>query len=127
MTRPYHLTQEQSIALAENMNLVSLDMLVSRYIEVDDLEKLINVALDKVLGEQWISVKDKLPEKKGNYLAVFYEWVGRASMKPNQPEVAVKWFNEFWHKQHYTYDTGGYENLEVTHWMPLPNAPKGLT
>jgi hypothetical protein len=72
---------------------------------------------------EWISVKDRLPEN-GIFLVVVYEWTGLLSEKPKTPEVVIKRYSGYWHKKQCFYDTGGYENLEVTHWMPLPDAPK---
>lgn len=58
----------------------------------------------------WISVKDRLPEKKGDYL--IYNTDGTV------------WL--YWYDKEYKewYDSSGYLTESVTHWMPMPEAPK---
>lgn len=58
----------------------------------------------------WISVKDRLPEKNGDYL--IYNTDG------------IVW--PYWYDKEYKewYDSSGYLTESVTHWMPLPEAPK---
>ena len=65
-----------------------------------------------VVGE-WISVKDRLPNKMGFYLVAsrygevsceLFHWIG----DDNAPYFGSKWVE----KGHYT------------HWMPLPELPK---
>ena len=64
---------------------------------------------------EWISVKDRLPEKPGRYLC----WFGKntfavgASIVPYIPDL--HWFASLESLERY-------EN--VTHWMPLPEPPK---
>ena len=76
-------------------------------------QKLIAKGWSKQSEGEWISVKDRLPEKDGRYLV----WV----VTPNRgcvEGVQMRWFrncdiyyNYMW-KNHYT------------HWMPLPEPPK---
>ena len=68
----------------------------------------------------WISVKDRLPEKYGRYLA----------LTPSR--LKGKEYDEwliYYLPQSGFYDTdpewGDIEMDDVTHWMPLPEAPKG--
>lgn len=52
---------------------------------------------------EWISAKERLPEKDGRYLIVekhFSKWVGVSSMR------------------------NGRFDFEITHWMPLPSPPE---
>lgn len=63
--------------------------------------------------EEWISVKDKLPEAKKVVLAyeAAFDSMSMAYRLPNTEE----WI-----------DTGDYYPLDaVTHWIPLPQPPKG--
>ena len=55
-----------------------------------------------------ISVKERLPEEKGEYL-VFYKY------KENEDRVDIALFTKRygWHKAY-----------EITHWQPLPEPPK---
>lgn len=59
----------------------------------------------------WISVKDRLPDKNGEYLAV----------TPNmRRKVNVAYFEDcVWlpDERHFT-------TVKVTHWMPLPEPPE---
>lgn len=63
--------------------------------------------------EGWISVKDRLPEHEGDYLTV---------RSPYYRDI-VSYENHKW------IGVGLYGNLceatNVTHWMPLPEPPKG--
>lgn len=57
---------------------------------------------------KWISVKDRLPEKTWEYLT----WNG----------VGV---NQDYYAQDSNYNNGFNNPYPVTHWMPLPEPPKG--
>lgn len=62
--------------------------------------------------EEWISVKDRLPQAKETVLAyeAAFDSMSMAYRLPNTEE----WI-----------DTGNYYALDaVTHWMPLPKPPK---
>ena len=84
-----------------------------------------------VTVQEWISVKDRLPEKDGAYLVTTNSFGNRQSVK-------LRWFakdgenvdaydlagqKDVW----YLYDIEcGYVSINsVTHWMPLPQPPKG--
>ena len=84
-----------------------------------------------VTVQEWISVKDRLPEKDGTYLVTTNSFGDRQSVK-------LRWFakdgenidaydlagqKDVW----YLYDIEcGYVSIKtVTHWMPLPQPPKG--
>ena len=73
-----------------------------------------------VTVQEWISVKDRLPEKYGRYLA----------LTPSR--LKGKEYDEwliYYLPQSGFYDTdpewGDIEMDDVTHWMPLPQPPKG--
>ena len=83
-----------------------------------------------VTVQEWISVKDRLPEKDGAYLVTTNSFGDRQSVK-------LRWFakdgenvdaydlagqKDVW----YLYDIEcGYVSIKtVTHWMPLPQPPK---
>lgn len=59
---------------------------------------------------QWISVKDRLPKNKGDYLTgMFFEGYKRVQQ--------VRYFDgDNFHNQE--------QFNQVTHWMSLPNEPK---
>ena len=84
-----------------------------------------------VTVQEWISVDDRLPEKDGAYLVTTNSFGDRQSVK-------LRWFakdgenvdaydlagqKDVW----YLYDIEcGYVSIKtVTHWMPLPEPPKG--
>ena len=84
-----------------------------------------------VTVQEWISVDDRLPEKDGAYLVTTNSFGDRQSVK-------LRWFakdgenvdaydlagqKDVW----YLYDIEcGYVSINsVTHWMPLPQPPKG--
>lgn len=63
----------------------------------------------------WISVKDRMPDKNGQYLC----WFGKNTIAKG---AAIATYLEMWKS------FGSLESLEtypnVTHWMPLPEPPK---
>ena len=63
----------------------------------------------------WISVKDRLPEESGYYL-VFTD-IGRIALLSYSKKYRA--FNA--HDDSYSEEY----MISVTHWMPLPNPPKG--
>lgn len=98
---------------------------MSRYIDVDEL--LENMRRHKqhsvpfeyiksltpvhvVPAPKWISVKERLPEVEANVLA----YIGYGC-------IVVCWltYDGYWQGPARIFDKG-----EVTHWMPLPAAPK---
>ena len=69
---------------------------------------------------KWISVKERLPEKNGEYLC---RWTNKSVSDAEYESTYGSfgyWF-EFWedeYKEWISYDG-------ITHWMPLPEPPKG--
>ena len=80
---------------------------------------------------QWISVDDRLPEKDGAYLVTTNSFGDRQSVKfrwfakdgENVDAYDLAGQKDVW----YLYDSEcGYISINsVTHWMPLPQPPKG--
>lgn len=62
---------------------------------------------------EWISVKDRLPDRNGWYLVCVWEW------------VTISWFDTNG-KDHAWGDFATCEASTelVSHWMPLPEPPK---
>ena len=84
-----------------------------------------------VTVQEWISVKDRLPEEDGRYLAFvkgFYAtFVRTLNFAKDGRKVDEFDFDEGAKNVWYRYDSEyGYVTVEdVTHWMPLPQPPKG--
>ena len=68
-----------------------------------------------VTVQEWISVEDRLPEEKGRYLTANKRFGDKIV-------VFDLWFGGgFW----YVEEEDDVFDFEVTHWMPLPEPPKG--
>ena len=66
---------------------------------------------------KWISVKDWLPQANGIYQVFIYD---------KEMERKKVWYGQFTGYDWFVYDIyGDGIRCEVTHWMPLPEAPKG--
>ena len=63
-----------------------------------------------VTVQEWIPVTERLPEEDGDYLAYFGEYDGICVVYYEVLKTKSKWCCKW---------------KEVTHWMPLPPAPKG--
>ena len=75
----------------------------------DIAEKLIS---NGVTVQEWISVKDRLPESGKESVLIALRW----------GEVDIGWCEDGRWRSEFVNE---YEEGEVTHWMPLPNPPKG--
>ena len=82
---------------------------------VDPTEAVADYLLDSgVTVQEWISVTERLPEK-GEEVLVFdtrENWTGFAWLRPDETWTALGF--------DFPFDLG-----EVTHWMTLPQPPKG--
>lgn len=73
---------------------------------------------DVQLVNQWISVKDRLPEEDDEYLAVVDGVIMEVGYTPKQKGLICVWS---------TCDADGFKPLPddaVTHWMSMPEPPK---
>ena len=59
--------------------------------------------------QEWISVEDRLPERIGKYLVFTVD----------RRIYICNFIN------HYCHGNAQFDDYKVTHWMPLPEAPKG--
>ena len=66
-------------------------------------------------AQEWISVKDRLPEDRGYYLVAYRDKYNESTSITLDMYVICGagewWANEFTHN--------------ITHWMPIPEPPKG--
>ena len=76
-----------------------------------------NLLAHGVTVQEWISVKDRQPNNKGCYLLTVKHWFD------GEPVVREACWNG---KDWFSCDDRRYKiTPRVTHWMPLPNPPKG--
>ena len=75
----------------------------------DIAEKLIS---NGVTVQEWISVTERLPESGKESVLIALRW----------GEVDIGWCEDGRWRSEFVNE---YEEGEVTHWMPLPNPPKG--
>ena len=75
----------------------------------DIAEKLISHG---VTVQEWISVTERLPESGKESVLIALRW----------GEVDIGWCEDGRWRSEFVNE---YEEGEVTHWMPLPNPPKG--
>ena len=101
------------------------------YYGVDALAITQHLISHGVTVQEWISVKDRLPENDGSYLVTMNSFGGRKY-------IGVRWFAKDGEMVN-EYELAGQENVwyyhdsewgyisidSVTHWMPLPQPPKG--
>ena len=84
---------------------------------VDPIEAVADYLLDSgVTVQEWISVKDRLPEESGEYI-VFGRTFGN-----QKPKI---WICECISIGSLTGWCNSAKNPTDTHWMPLPQPPKG--
>lgn len=82
-------------------------------------------------ASNWIPVTERLPEEDGTYLVFEKHRYGTQTRTIHFAKDARKVdkydFHRSWKKVWYEYDSewGHYTIDDVTHWMPLPQPPKG--
>ena len=88
----------------------------------DPIEAVADYLLDSgVTVQEWIPVKERLPERDGPVLTSYgFSEGGEIS---DMRFFSVMGYYAVDPKPHFQYE--GYRGLTVTHWMPLPQPPKG--
>ena len=81
----------------------------AEHLMVHSMRRLVEDAPD-VACEQWISVKERLPDNDDYYLTYTTEYTCEVYRYDGDGEWVTAWD-----------DT---ENHDITHWMPLPEPPK---
>ena len=84
-----------------------------RAVTDDEIDEMPTLTYED-LAPQWISVKDRLPEKSGDYLVTTYN--GSRTCLPYSSKNRA--FNSFDGNTDHGLD------IQCTHWMPLPEPPK---
>ena len=80
-----------------------------------------------VTVQEWISVNDRLPDETGRYLAV-KKRIAPDELGGNRTDIVILRFfvdDGFRMPTHIPDWINGEINEEVTHWLPLPELPKG--
>ena len=97
---------------------------------VDPTEAVADYLLDSgVTVQKWISVKDRLPSDEQDVLVIAHGWDGRLVYVGSHKRVEAKksWLTGITNKSS-EWLLWGWSYLKepmVTHWMPLPQPPKG--
>ena len=69
-----------------------------------------------VTVQEWISVKDRLPDKDGNYL----------TYDPRYGDIEIYYYMGCGEWDHHRNGITDAESHGFAHWMPLPTAPEDL-
>lgn len=126
---------DKSCKLAENIadDLISDGVTVQENVEISDelLKQLKNAPITICkeepsieLMQEWISVEDRLPDNKE------YDWV-LAQVVENNGFMHIPTVMEYrqskndWFEETYGWISEHNGLFSVTHWMPLPEPPKG--
>ena len=100
----------------------------ARYWGSNTSEEIADKLLENgVTGQEWISVKDRLPDETGRYLAV-KKRIAPDELGGNRTDIVILRFfvdKGFRMPTHIPDWINEEINEEVTHWMPLPHPPKG--
>ena len=97
------------------------------YYDVDACAIAQHLVDHAVAFQEWISVKDKLPDETGRYLAVKKRIAPDDFGGDRTDIVIIRFFADdgFRMPVHFPDWLNKKINEEVTHWMPLPQPPKG--
>jgi hypothetical protein len=93
--------------------------------------EIIDSIANGVTVQQWISVTERLPDEEGQYLVYmkspYSGWQDVLRFAKDGRKVDKYDFHNQWKNVWYYYDSEyGYLTVDsVTHWMPLPQPPKG--
>ena len=103
--------------------------------DCEDCASATTRVIDKLQGEiakrRWIPVTERLPEKDGRYLVlknlygtIRYDviYFAKDGRKVDKYDFGREWKN-VWYQ--YSSEWGYVTTDNVTHWMPLPQPPKG--
>ena len=93
--------------------LVEIIMFYADFLSQDTIDVIVDrIIAECVTVQEWISVKERLPESGKEAVMIALRW----------GEVDIGWCEEGrWGSEF----VNEYDDGEVTHWMPLPQPPKG--
>ncbi len=90
-----------------------------RYVDDERVERLAGYLIaNGVTVQEWISVKDRLPENRDDVLVCRTWW-----NETRNPHIG--WYNDVAQEWQILDSDGYYPCGKVTYWMPLPEPPKG--
>lgn len=107
--------------------ILSTDLSLSYSRESDALNIADVLIANGVTVQEWISVKDRLPDETGRYLAV-KKRIAPDELGGSRTDIVILRFfvdDGFRMPTHIPDWINEEINEEVTHWMPLPQPPKG--
>ena len=90
-------------------------------------DDVMDIIAHSVTVQEWISVYDRLPEETGRYLVV-KKRIAPDELGGNSTDIVILRFSVddgFKMPTHIPDWINEKINEEVTHWMPLPEPPKG--
>ena len=100
-----------------------IDNVVSEALEREIDGKTIKQWMTEIAKHQWISVKDRPPDRDGEYMVYGQSEAMRELLPDNDPIWICHYYKE-----------RGFYNIElcrgydyITHWMPLPEPPEEVT
>ncbi|MBQ8360008.1 MAG: DUF551 domain-containing protein [Oscillospiraceae bacterium] len=104
--------------MPDRKNLIKLIHYCTSCEECRDEDIADHLIANGVTVQKWIPVTERLPDKMGKYICqyVFGE-------NTEYPFYQVLWYFTAVEKPHFQHE--GSMGLRVTHWMPLPEPPKG--
>lgn len=107
----------QKVAKLVSPEMAKAAQLLRSMLEGDTAQRMAEVLRAAKEGQQpscWIPVADRLPEKRGEYLA-YIKWADEAT--------TLRYIGKRFNGEPVWRDDDGFERC-VTHWMPLPEPPK---
>lgn len=104
--------------------MIDADLIEQQAAEINELQKSLNAlghANACLRGQipEWIDVKDRLPDKGGNYLCRY--GFQRDGCLGDYRTTGCLDYYAYDHRPHWQHESVG---LFVTHWMPLPDPPE---
>lgn len=93
------------------------EIVSSDYGRIQCHEETMHMAVEALKAQQWISVKDRLPENNND------DWYSVVLTHRFRGERLIRnGYFDYCRKQFYGFGIG--QNYDVTHWMPMPKPPE---
>ena len=113
----------ESMKISVSGRPATFDEAKSDVMQVIDDQKTVDAA--ELLREQWISVKDRLPDEEGKYIVIAYNGITIDILyfykRYPYCNKGIRTDRPVWCGYD---DYGDFEVKSVTHWMPLPEVGK---